>query len=148
MRGATSVHRTFLQCQVCFNPRPSCEGRPDGSVEFGGLVQFQSTPLMRGATSGSKVAFTVEAVSIHAPHARGDHKGMARVLRFEVSIHAPHARGDSMTTCICESASLFQSTPLMRGATSGSTFELSQALKFQSTPLMRGATGFRQRHDS
>ncbi len=35
---------------LCFNPRPSCEGRPEilGTVKE--ALKFQSAPLMRGAT--------------------------------------------------------------------------------------------------
>ncbi len=34
----------------CFNPRPSCEGRPGTSSASWSESEFQSTPLMRGAT--------------------------------------------------------------------------------------------------
>ncbi len=123
----------------CFNPRPSCEGR---------LAANRDCRWFR-------------LVSIRAPHARGDHPilGTAtnrpsfnprpscegRLLQVghvggsrEVSIRAPHARGD-FSKALPGSVALFQSAPLMRGAT---TEELKQAVrdKFQSAPLMRGAT--------
>ena len=58
------------------------------------IREFQSTPLMRGATLGSRQAAVEDAISIHAPHARGDvHRDLRRRVLF-ISIHAPHARGD------------------------------------------------------
>ena len=36
------------------------------------LLEFQSTPLMRGATWSKSKTFDTQQVSIHAPHARGD----------------------------------------------------------------------------
>ena len=123
-----------------FNPRPSCEGRLGTSIKelkarivsihaphargdldtlknYPVVMEFQSTPLMRGATSVEPTHVSRSAVSIHAPHARGDvhpcfaHGGevwfqstplmrgatapRARLRRVgRVSIHAPHARGD------------------------------------------------------
>ena len=56
----------------CFNPLPSCEGRP------------RARPLM----------LTLEDVSIHSPHARGDQIMQPKADYFDVSIHSPHARGD------------------------------------------------------
>ena len=77
-------------------------------------LEFQFTPLMRGATN--TVGFVKSfVVSIHAPHARGDGYVARRTwhavfqftplmrgataeteepLTVGVSIHAPHARGD------------------------------------------------------
>ena len=102
---------------MCFNPRPSCEGRPTDYESHGLYRKFQSTPLMRGATR-ARVAATLGKssfnprpscegrldalchpaaplrVSIHAPHARGDRRLTVKKTRFAVSIHAPHARGD------------------------------------------------------
>ncbi len=36
-----------------------------------------------------------EKISIHSPHARGDHHFIKRyMLDMTISIHSPHARGD------------------------------------------------------
>ncbi len=43
---ARSCHRSSMS----FNPRPSCEGRQAMMSGFGGSIEFQSTPLLRGAT--------------------------------------------------------------------------------------------------
>ena len=118
---------------------------------------------MRGATSGRVGVEGHAAVSIHAPHARGDLVGIAVLLAREVSIHAPHARGDQRQRHGRDGRSWFQSTPLMRGATRASDARscriarfnprpscegrlgvgvaVNDRRKFQSTPLMRGATG-------
>ena len=62
-----------------------------GGVE---IEQFQSTPLMRGATNYRIVLAGYYDVSIHAPHARGDLDSGNINIEEIVSIHAPHARGD------------------------------------------------------
>ena len=122
-----------------FNPRSSCEERPDAMVELPFLIisihapharsdfislfiltivyQFQSTLLMRGATSKSIGFPFVNSISIHAPHARSDSSRIASAL----------------------ASGIFQSTLLMRGATT-STITSCDTTKFQSTLLMRGAT--------
>ena len=64
------------------------------AANFGTL--FQSTLLMRGATSKDKDGYYFMVISIHAPHARSDLKKCNNSRRFIV----------------------FQSTLLMRGATS------------------------------
>ena len=80
-----------------FQSTPLMRGATDlPSVVRSPVTLFQSTPLMRGATSQlyrrEHVAFQV---SIHAPHARGDMGAGAGDSPDLVSIHAPHARGDS-----------------------------------------------------
>ena len=124
---------------ICFNPRPSCEGRlipktiANQIIKFqstplmrgatrvtsppAGTDGFQSTPLMRGATDGRLVEPHALVVSIHAPHARGDLALLDRRGARAVSIHAPHARGDVPKGDRETFDSKFQSTPLMRGAT-------------------------------
>ena len=78
-----------------FNPRPSYEGRPEDALRLA----------------------CVHVISIHAPHTRGDkiHVGASRCYR--ISIHAPHTRGDDMLGVGPMGPELFQSTPLIRGAT-------------------------------
>ena len=58
---------------------------------------------------------------------------------WPVSIHAPHARGDCYDSGLPTLVTMFQSTPLMRGATRRAAQGARQS-RFQSTPLMRGAT--------
>ena len=122
-----------------FNPRSSCEER---RALKGIIVQFdlfQSTLLMRGATVEVEKLKSINSISIHAPHARSDdrcHKGCGC---HAISIHAPHARSDTMPSSRHSSMTTFQSTLLMRGATTdGSKFHT--IIIFQSTLLMRGAT--------
>ena len=67
-------------------------------------------------------------ISIHAPHARSDHDQGVRELWWTISIHAPHARSDpSQSSHISDKK--FQSTLLMRGATS-STSSCASAWNF------------------
>ena len=56
-----------------------------------------------------------------------------------ISIHAPHTRSDAVARTRERFQKVFQSTPLIRGATTVCLF-LSTYLRFQSTPLIRGAT--------
>ena len=126
------------------------------------LAGFQSTLLMRGATSVSfccisdrsisihapharsdravkTMAAIIFGISIHAPHARSDGRGAGKGFEPKISIHAPHARSDPQA---CKNIALiarFQSTLLMRGATRQQR-RIEEARKFQSTLLMRGAT--------
>ena len=60
-------------------------------------VEFQSTPLIRGATRCAFPWFP-SLISIHAPHTRSD-QGCFRPLvkSISISIHAPHTRSDD--TC-------------------------------------------------
>ena len=51
MRGETILRLVFVEAPLYFNPLPSCEGRPSGPQAF----------------------MYVWQISIHSPHARGDH---------------------------------------------------------------------------
>ena len=127
-----------------------------------GTSIFQSTLLMRGATSLANPCPCVADISIHAPHARSDKKAVVNAYyQFDfnprssceerlssthfnhslpvISIHAPHARSDCLAHYMSPYDKGFQSTLLMRGATSVLRFSPVVAV-FQSTLLMRGAT--------
>ena len=80
-------------------------------------------------------------ISIHAPHARSDEGDVvSSVLGLDISIHAPHARSDLTDSAAHHALPQFQSTLLMRGATSAIASCKSCSALFQSTLLMRGAT--------
>ena len=102
-------------------------------------ARFQSTPLMRGATVVIGTRDIVRTISIHAPHARGDVIGQIHVTPTVISIHAPHARGDRPLPGSHRRCRNFNPRPSCEGrptrTEAGSCF-----LLFQSTPLMRGAT--------
>ena len=55
-----------------FNPRTSCEVRLFNATDCSIFARFQSTHLMRGATSFANMFYLVIQISIHAPHARCD----------------------------------------------------------------------------
>ena len=104
-------------------------------------IRFQSTLLMRGATEIIPQQVPQDIISIHAPHARSDCRlrppsGIA--LRHFNPRSSCEERLHSCRSSLSHCA--FQSTLLMRGAT---TILENQHLKhgiFQSTLLMRGAT--------
>ena len=100
-----------------FNPRPSCEGRPVFCPVVKPLVWFQSTPLMRGATSRALVLAAEHLVSIHAPHARGDSRPRTRLTNRTCFNPRPSCEGRPRILATERQSSWFQSTPLMRGAT-------------------------------
>ena len=143
MRGATRQAAVLSTARCDFNPRSSCEERHlhirnTREIKF----LFQSTLLMRGATRAQHKSYgQLQAISIHAPHARSDTRLLnRRVGRWRISIHAPHARSDTLTLNRAWRGDLFQSTLLMRGATCSQVCLQEKHLQFQSTLLMRGAT--------
>ena len=129
---------------------------------------FQSTHLLRGATGAETNGVKSKNISIHAPLARCDPTINEANNYCNISIHAPLARCDRKTTRHWNSLNTFQSTHLLRGATS----EIDEALIpvrhfnprtscevrlqksskrrqkgiFQSTHLLRGATVLRSQH--
>ena len=127
-------------------------------------LSFQSTLLMRGATSPKLAAQAAIMISIHAPHARSDQASAYHGRRIpyfnprssceerrhmltwydarDISIHAPHARSDLSILTSHLAHDIFQSTLLMRGATNTAKSAGGHRL-FQSTLLMRGATSRR-----
>ena len=112
-----------------FNPRSSCEERPNhrksitiavifqstllmrgatGDIDgFVIIAQFQSTLLMRGATAHFLANSALFEISIHAPHARSDFDKSKSDSDKKISIHAPHARSDCSTPSRRGSASDF-----------------------------------------
>ena len=71
MRGATRAG--LINSYVMnFNPRSSCEERPNKKYAVVESAIFQSTLLMRGATSQVRSVGRMSIISIHAPHARSD----------------------------------------------------------------------------
>ena len=66
------VERESKAHDAYFNPRSSCEERPDHRKCIAVAIVFQSTLLMRGATPARLKSMAVTAISIHAPHARSD----------------------------------------------------------------------------
>ena len=161
MRGATARRhgKCLLETISIHAPHARSDKNRNGAI--GKVNLFQSTLLMRGATSYIGDACQALCISIHAPHARSDvspcfcwsmsnisiHAPHARsdqliqrvVDDLAISIHDPHARSDEFLLRDADSHKPFQSTLLMRGATTAS---LSMCLPstFQSTLLMRGAT--------
>ena len=65
-------------------------------VKLKGMTIFQSTPPVRGATWWiCKAVKLLLEISIHAPRAGGDPKGIPPTLEaVRISIHAPRAGGD------------------------------------------------------
>ena len=101
-----------------FNPRSSCEERPDHCKSITVTIIFQSTLLMRGATFSSAASSTFPGVFQSTLLMRGaTNSSSVSELAKTISIHAPHARSDERQAVIDPHVDEFQSTLLMRGAT-------------------------------
>ena len=100
---------------INFNPLPSCEGRLAEPLERIGFDKFQSTPLMRGETLARRIhAYTFSFQS--TPLMRGETR-LARDLdpRKHISIHSPHARGDHGDLSVGCHAAHFNPLPSCEG---------------------------------
>ena len=122
-----------------FNPRPSCEGRPSESRQFPLTSCFNPRPSCEGRLCPLSLG-TVFLLFQSTPLLRGAtaYADIVSDAKF-VSIHAPLARGDDGALQENPDGTVFQSTPLLRGATVNSA-NIGHAVWFQSTPLLRGAT--------
>ena len=72
---------------------------------------------MQGATKAAGNQGGDQIVSIHAPYAGSDSISYISIRSDDVSIHAPYAGSDGFLTTNFPTASWFQSTPPMQGAT-------------------------------
>ena len=102
--------------------------------------QFQSTLLIRGATS-SFLFFSSEIalISIHAPHTRSDNLFILRVDGLaSISIHAPHTRSDEKIYALTHNDIISIHAPHTRSDFPRNLHDLGMI--FQSTLLIRGAT--------
>ncbi|XOQ27492.1 MAG: hypothetical protein ACFWT1_03355 [Selenomonas sp.] len=123
--------------------------------------QFQSTPLIRGATFSQSVTVVRLTyfnprpsyeerrqgacatrchcqISIHAPHTRSDSVDLPRTQPDAISIHAPHTRSDDRRGQDSAGIPISIHAPHTRSDSARERTELTR--KFQSTPLIRGAT--------
>ena len=140
MRGATVCRHhdnRGLHGISIHAPHTRCDSRRSNKSM---VLLFQSTHPMRGATADCEVCEEICEISIHAPHARCDWTSSCTgtwLLNFNprtqygvrqarlgiktdkdpISIHAPHARCDPPLVSAAKPFSVFQSTHLMRGAT-------------------------------
>ena len=107
------------------------------------LIISIHAPHARGDSTLADRVHDVQ-ISIHAPHARGDADWrQRRTSNVSISIHAPHARGDGVEAEGSGPGLISIHAPHARGDRDPSNITIKQA-RFQSTPLMRGATS--QRH--
>ena len=94
---------------------------------------------MRGATRRSVSSSICARISIHAPHARSDAHPDCPADVFFISIHAPHARSDDELDAALQALLISIHAPHARS--DADLLKLrAEETKFQSTLLMRGAT--------
>ena len=101
----------------CFNPRPSCEGRP----------------------LSAWLNLTLTQVSIHAPHARGDRRRHAERATTPSFNPRPSCEGRPLCRRRSRRENRFNPRPSCEGRL-GISRQMVYSYLFQSTPLMRGAT--------
>ena len=163
LRGATCGLRLRCEESPCFNPRPSCEGRQKRSSAELEKDMFQSAPLLRGATEGQRLPAWRRIVSIRAPLARGDVFCFISAISCFGFNPRPSCEGRPPSAGFDMPRRVFQSAPLLRGATllhrqqrvwppcfnprpscegrRPQDYFNHLASVFQSAPLLRGATG-------
>ena len=101
------------------------------------MSKFQPASLMRGETRVAALRVRVVQISIHSPHTRGDADFASRPTGdYTISIHSPPTRGDKYHQGKPVHAR-FQSTPLMRGETSGDG-KRTRELHFNPLPSHEG----------
>ena len=84
---------------------------------------------------------SLQVISIHSPHTRGDDVRLRSFLRGNtISIHSPHTRGDVRDLVTTPLAGHFNPLPSYEGRLRAG-FRLMLCGTFQSTPLIRGETG-------
>ena len=102
---------------------------------------FQSTLLMRGETMRHACGRLTTRISIHSPHARGDHRHRRLVAEQHKFQSTPLTRGETFAFLKRRLTAIeFQSTPLIRGETLVDGSRRNLPRRFQSTPLIRGET--------
>ena len=117
IRGAT-----WWQTGACgwchnFNPRSSYEERHDGFLRHALAAEISIHAPHTRSDIGRKSNLTGQAISIHAPHTRSDECGLRALRSPDISIHAPHTRSDASPELANRFPAQFQSTLLIRGAT-------------------------------
>ena len=122
---------------LCFNPRPSCEGRLFHLYDILLSSSFNPRPSCEGRQGEAYWANVGDYVSIHAPLARGDDDVGILLTLTCVSIHAPLARGDGVVNHedIIQRVSIH--APLARGDITLIVF-LSVSYVSIHAPLARG----------
>ncbi len=122
-----------------FNPRPSCEGRPRGFRWDWRPPQFQSAPLLRGATDCGEAKDGAADVSIRAPLARGDHSFQVMAKSYHRFNPRPSCEGRLSLFSFSLGLEGFNPRPSCEGRP-----RLGKLVggwkRFQSAPLLRGAT--------
>ncbi len=139
MRGATSPKRTVMMTTFLFQSTLLMRGATRERPKAAALAQFQSTLLMRGATSVTPTMISHTTyfnprssceerlraifcarpadISIHAPHARSDHRQRRQQRRLRHFNPRSSCEERHPLAFICMHYDKFQSTLLMRGAT-------------------------------
>ncbi len=127
--SSISIHAPLTRCDISrnigslistnFNPRTSYEVRLEDAMIAAGIMEFQSTHLLRGATALVRFSCLVDMISIHAPLTRCDFR-LAKSARIQSNFN-PRTSYEVRHGSNGRDAAhgRFQSTHLLRGATDG-----------------------------
>ena len=113
-----------------FNPRAPCGARPTLGLPVVGLILFQSTRPVRGATKRPEPPEVENAISIHAPRAGRDCSQAINVVPLPPFQSTRPVRGATLPFSPLTLTSGFQSTRPVRGATALSWHRSQQATYF------------------
>ena len=139
LRGATVTEPLTISL-LEFQPTRPLRGATTADAEKAKRIEkFQPTRPLRGATVATGIIPARFGISTHAPLAGRDLKGGGRSLLLRISTHAPLAGRDASAYASVPSASRFQPTRPLRGATVASAFTYLEEI-FQPTRPLRGAT--------
>ena len=123
-----------------FQSTPPARGATKNEAACGTCREFQSTPPARGATLPRGAGGQGQQhISIHAPREGGDGPLPARDLAVIISIHAPREGGDVHKSYSGNPIPDFNPRP-PRGGRRCTSENFRIASLFQSTPPARGAT--------
>ena len=119
IRGETGAAWSKPGWRKNFNPLPSYEGRPNPASSDYPSSNFNPLPSYEGRLDGNKIQWFWARISIHSPHTRGD-LGILKYKRYTCNFNPlPSYEGRLAWWVLLTLGILFQSTPLIRGETSG-----------------------------
>ena len=117
MWGATTrVGQIILWCQY-FNPRTPCGVRPSFTSRMRMTAGISIHAPRVGCDRCSGCPCRVTSISIHAPRVGCDNASAEYQNQVPISIHAPRVGCDCYCTSLVNTASIFQSTHPVWGAT-------------------------------
>ena len=121
-----------------FNPLPSWEGRPDGTLLPIAWTHFNPLPSWEGRRARARHCRKTVYISIHSLREKGDPQGLPTTLDIRISIHSLREKGDVIIHILPFSSRVFQSTPFVRRETFTLVSIFCQRQYFNPLPSWEG----------